>query len=923
MNRQGSAILIEGEPGMGKSHLLRGLVSESRSTDVSVAKIIGHVSDSFEPYFSLSQLTHRADSHAVRRPMDDVDPRSRFAEFNDYLAQLARRPALLVIDDLQWLDEASLVVIAKSIEHMLELGIGLVCAMRTGSAASELPVSQSLRSISRSCTCVHLEGLAESESIDLARTVDDASLDDRYVREINRLTGGNPLFNLEYLRLSRRSATPIPRVAPPEVNRVIEERIRTIPMDVRVLVCLSLLGGVGTIDDLIVIAESIGLSPKETRDNVKMAEAAAVVNRIHSRTLEFAHPLYAKCAAGFAEGQDSELRSHLIRFLQRAGRCAEAFELCDARFIGEFPEMAREIAVATVGEGWSSEFLALPRRTAEFVMSSTEEGTPEWVHAALVLARHFLSDGRREEGWRVAQTAATASRAAGLHIEQAHALLLMATLAEFIPDTLTFTRLLKDLSLNEVPPELRSRLLARSSQIVLSTPTAVTDARFPLGETFRAAGIEITESGSRAAWAWSTNASDARTLANRAVDLLSDHEMSPATQAMVLNSCREVHRSPSFLARRLVITERSVGLSHPTATVEGRLLRSIDLYENCSNQLATSEMIVAGEAAKRYGDVWGLWRVTLRWAAHALSRGSVEEAWELSAKAFEYGERAGEPGRVPALAAQQCATAIEKGFPREQLWIFSIDPALVAHGPSRALAALASLSAGDHRLATQFLEESFDVFDDEDRESSWMLTLTTLTEVAASLGHAKFAARAVNALEPFMNLNVVDGLGTLMRGPAVRYLGLARRTVGDIDHAIDDLLSAKMMAHQNGEELWRIASLVDIAETLAPSGSPRLAKLVRMSDFDEAPQSQLAWRAERGRRALEMAGRLTKENLTLSDRQITILKEMADGATIADIGRTLRFSHSTVRQESMAIYRLLGVDGRAAAIEVARERFLI
>jgi DNA-binding NarL/FixJ family response regulator len=45
--------------------------------------------------------------------------------------------------------------------------------------------------------------------------------------------------------------------------------------------------------------------------------------------------------------------------------------------------------------------------------------------------------------------------------------------------------------------------------------------------------------------------------------------------------------------------------------------------------------------------------------------------------------------------------------------------------------------------------------------------------------------------------------------------------------------------------------------------------------------------------------------------------------TIAEIGRKLRFSHSTVRQESMAIYRLLEVDGRDAAISVAKERFLI
>ena len=922
-NRRGSATLIEAEPGMGKSHLLRALANEARTSDMSVVQIVGHVSDSFEPYVSLAQLPRLTDSPALHLLTNDADPRAHFAEFNDYLARLAYRPALFIIDDLQWLDESSLGIVAKSIEHMLDLGIAFVCAMRTGSTATEHVASQALRSISRSCTCVHLEGLEESDSIDLARTVGDTPFDDTFVREINRLTGGNPLFTLEYLRLSKRSATPIPRFTPPEVNRVIEERIRSIPMDVRVLVCLSLLGGIGTIDDLIMVTESIGMSPKETRDSVATAESAVLINRSHVRTVEFVHPLYANCVSEFPEGQDTELRSSVIRFLERGGRYVEAFDLCDPRFIQESPEATRRLAIATIGDGWSSEFLNLPRRVAEHVMESTDEGSPDWVRAALVLARQHLSEGRREDGWRVAQTAATSAHAATLHAEQAHALLLMATLAEFIPDTVAYTRLLDSLSMADVPAELRTRLLARSSQVVLSTPTAVTDALRPLGGAFRTAGIEISESSSRSAWAWSTNASAARSLANQALDLLADHDMSPTTQVLVLNSCREVHRSPSFLSQRLRISERAVSLSHPTAAVESRLLRSIDLYESGSTHLATSELIVAGEAAKRYGDAWGQWRIALRWAAHALSKGNIEEAWDLSAKALAFGEQAGEPGRVPALAAQQCAAAIERIFPHDQLWIFSIDPALTAHGPSRAMAALACVSAGDNQRAADYLEDSFDIFDDVDRESSWMLTLTTLIEVAAALGHAQFAARAVTALEPFADLNVVDGLGTLMRGPAVRYLGLARRTVGDLERAVDDLLRAKLMAQQNGEELWRLAALVDIAETLAPSGSPRLAQLVRMSDIDDASQSQLTWRAQRGRHALETAGRLTKENLTLSDRQITILREMAGGATIADIGQKLRFSHSTVRQESMAIYRLLGVDGRAGAIQAARDRFLI
>lgn len=923
MNRRGAAILIEGEPGMGKSHLLRELLGIARNSDVTVAQIVGHVSDSFEPYVGLSQLPRLNNALAVHSVIENCDPRSRYAEFNDYLSQLSKMPSLLVIDDLQWIDEASLILISRSIEHMLAHGISFIAAMRVGATATEDSTSQSLRSISRLCTRVQLDGLNLSESIELARTFGDRSVDDAYIQEINRLSGGNPLFTLEYLRLSKRIETSIPRITPPEVSRVVEERIRSTSLDVRVLACLSLLGGVGTIDDLIMVTENIGLSPKDTRESIAIAETAILINRSHSRTVEFAHPLYSNCVAEFAESHEPTLRAAVVTFLERGGRHAEAFELCDDLFLRDFPEVAGRLAGVIIDEAWSNEFASRPRRAADFVLGTSIKNTQVWVRAALIVARHHLAEGRREDGWKLANSAAIAAQQSCLYIEQAHALLLMATLAEFVPDTLSYTNILSALNLDDIPLELRTRLLATSSQVVLSTPTAVTDAPRPLGNAFRAAGIEISESSARSAWAWATNASAARSLADQAIDLVGDDSMSPATLTHVLNSWREVHRSPAFLSRRLRVSERAVGISHPVAAVEGRLLRSIDLYESGANQLALSELIVAGEAAKRYGDTWGQWRITLRWAARALSMGNIDEAWDLSAKALAFGELAGEPGRVPALAAQQCAGAIERGFPRDQLWVFSIDPALTAHGPSRALAALACLSAGDHRQAANYLEDSFEVFDDSDRESSWMLTLSALIEVAAGLGHAEFAERAVCALEPYADLSVVDGLGTLMRGPAMRYLGLARRTIGDIERAVDDLLRAKLTAEQNDEKLWQIAALVDIAETLAPDGSPRLAQLVRMSDIDEATQLQLHWRADRGRRALENAGQLSKENLTLSDRQLTILKELAEGATIAEVGRKLRYSHSTVRQESMAIYRLLGVDGRAAAIKTARDRFLI
>lgn len=62
----------------------------------------------------------------------------------------------------------------------------------------------------------------------------------------------------------------------------------------------------------------------------------------------------------------------------------------------------------------------------------------------------------------------------------------------------------------------------------------------------------------------------------------------------------------------------------------------------------------------------------------------------------------------------------------------------------------------------------------------------------------------------------------------------------------------------------------------------------------------------------------TPEDLT--ERQTAILVRMAAGLTNAQIARDIGFSESTVRQETMAIYRCLGATGRHDATRLAAER---
>lgn len=62
---------------------------------------------------------------------------------------------------------------------------------------------------------------------------------------------------------------------------------------------------------------------------------------------------------------------------------------------------------------------------------------------------------------------------------------------------------------------------------------------------------------------------------------------------------------------------------------------------------------------------------------------------------------------------------------------------------------------------------------------------------------------------------------------------------------------------------------------------------------------------------------------SLSERQMQVLQLMATGKTNNDIARIIGYSESTVRQETMAIYRILGVHDRTKAADTAYRLGLI
>ncbi|HEU5259409.1 MAG TPA: AAA family ATPase [Vicinamibacterales bacterium] len=234
----GGVVILDGDPGIGKSRLLADLIE--RAVGRGVRTIVGagdaierstpyHVwSALFDNLLGLDALTGRGG--AERRVMELLDPEPDLQRFAPLLnpvlrlnfrenesttamsprgrAQLTqtlllhlfrqavdRRPTLLALDDAHWFDSASW-GLAEAIEREVS-EVLLVLAMRPLGTGNQPPDLQRLAA-RRDATLIHLDMLSLDETYALVcRRLRARSLSDPVVQVIRRKAEGHPFFTEE------------------------------------------------------------------------------------------------------------------------------------------------------------------------------------------------------------------------------------------------------------------------------------------------------------------------------------------------------------------------------------------------------------------------------------------------------------------------------------------------------------------------------------------------------------------------------------------------------------------------------------------------------------------------------------------------------------------------------------------------------
>jgi DNA-binding CsgD family transcriptional regulator len=290
---EGRSLVLRGEAGIGKTALLDYLIGSA--SDMAVVRAVGVESEMELAYASLHQacapLLARVDRLPApqRRALEVVfgisggDPPDRFlvglAVLGLFSEAADERPLLCVIDDAQWLDQASALTLAFAARRLLAEPVGIVFAAREpGEGLAQVPELQ-------------VRGLRNGDARALLGSALRFMLDERVRDRIIAETRGNPLALLELPRglsaaqLAGGFGVLGAQALSGQIEQSFLRRLEALPGDTRRLVLLAAADPVG--DPLVLwrAASHLGIGPMA----VDAAEADGLLT-IGER-VTFRHPL--------------------------------------------------------------------------------------------------------------------------------------------------------------------------------------------------------------------------------------------------------------------------------------------------------------------------------------------------------------------------------------------------------------------------------------------------------------------------------------------------------------------------------------------------------------------------------------------------------------------------------------------------------
>ena len=363
INGQGQALLISGEPGIGKTRLMREIVTHAEVSGGTA--LIGECyAESNAPYSAFSQIIRKALSkqgtndiefsdavlddllkltpdlrlqHSELQANPQLDPESEqqrlFAHMVTFCGILAdKAPLLIVVDDAHWGDSGTLAILHHLIRRTKNQPVMILATYREVELRESRPFNEMLLDLNRQRlgTRLKLDRLDREATRNMLRAIFAEEISTEFLDGIYQETDGNPFFIEEVCRAlveggalyfedgewHRPSMEELE--IPQGVQVAVESRLAKLPKDDQeVLRMASILGREF---DFEILLAALDLDEDTLIDALETAEEAQMIQEVDGSgevTFVFVHALVPSAIA-------DSVRTLRRRKLHR--RAAEAIE---------------------------------------------------------------------------------------------------------------------------------------------------------------------------------------------------------------------------------------------------------------------------------------------------------------------------------------------------------------------------------------------------------------------------------------------------------------------------------------------------------------------------------------------------------------------------------------------------------------------
>ena len=312
---RGGVLVLTGEAGIGKSAILRA--AAERASGFRVMRTDGVQYEAELPFSGLHELLHDVLELAAQLPSPQAaalrgalalsdEPAERFAVFAAIVSVLARTarelPVLVIADDAQWIDTASLEALGFAARRLSATPVGMLIGSRDAVPASFRADGFRHR---------ELPGLSRDGIVTLLGRAVGRPLGHNFVERLAKASHGNPLALLEVAaaaaadeRLAGRIGAGAPLPAGRLIAAALDRRLRQLSLPARRALVVVAAGEAESVH-IILSALAHLEAPESVFTEAENAEAICV----EGDRVRFRHPLLGSLAYGEAPAEERR-RAH-------------------------------------------------------------------------------------------------------------------------------------------------------------------------------------------------------------------------------------------------------------------------------------------------------------------------------------------------------------------------------------------------------------------------------------------------------------------------------------------------------------------------------------------------------------------------------------------------------------------------------------